>query len=563
MGFEGIYQRNGSIGDIFGPENSRTCNASHNTMNTRASRLAALLFLPAIACSSADRSPAPERPFVAAITTDPGQLNTAITTNGGVHTVAGLLYNGLVALDDSVRPLPELATRWEVEDKGALYRFHLRQDVQWHDGIPFTSADVKFTFDELLLKYHSRTRASVGANLLRVDTPDDSTVEFRFRRPYAPFLQQLDIEEAPIMPKHIFAGTDPLRNPANTAPIGTGPYRFVSYTPGATIRYTRNEKYFKGPPAIRDVVMRVVPDAGTQVIALEAEEVDWLFGVPGPERQRIRADKRFRIAQTPGYSGGSNCVITVAFNLDRPMFRSVRFRKAIAHAIDRQMILDRVLFGEGRVAAAPISSGIAFARAPNLLMPALDTALASRILDSLGWRRSGNGPRTSSKVRGVKDGTPLTMGFTAMPGQSVYGDIMRAQLRAIGVDLQIHVLEPAVFSQTVFTARDFDTVVISYCNGTDPEIGVRRQYVSSNIAPIPFSNAAAYRNPAMDSLFDRASAELDKGTRGNIYREIQAIAVRDQPYIWLTESMNSRAWNSRCDGFGISPHFAATASCRQ
>ncbi|MEO5904558.1 MAG: ABC transporter substrate-binding protein, partial [Gemmatimonadaceae bacterium] len=97
------------------------------------------------------------RPFVAAITSDPGQLNTAITTNGGVHTAAGMLYDGLVELDDHLRPIPALATSWDIEQGGSLYRFHLRHNVRWHDGKLFGAADVKFTFEELLLKFHSRT----------------------------------------------------------------------------------------------------------------------------------------------------------------------------------------------------------------------------------------------------------------------------------------------------------------------------------------------------------------------------------------------------------------------
>lgn len=517
----------------------------------------------AVACTGSreNESVAADRPFVVAITTDPGQLNTAITTNGSVHTAAGLLYNGLVALGDSLEPLPELARRWDVEDGGALYRFHLRDDVRWHDGRPFSAADVKFTFDSLLLKFHSRTRASLSGKLVAIETPDDSTVVFRFHRPYAPLLQQLDVEEAPIMPRHVFNGTDPLRNAANVAPIGTGPYRFVSYRAGSEIRFSANDAYFRGAPAIRDIVMRIIPDAGTQVMALEAGEVDWLFGVPGPDRKRLRADRRFTVLQTPGYSGGSNCVITVAFNLDRPMFQDVRFRKAIAHAIDRPMFLERVLFGEGRAAEAPISSGIGFAHAPDVGLASLDTARAARILDSLGWRRSGLPIRSATGVRGLPDGTSLAIGFTVMPSQAPYGDLLRAQLRAIGVDIKVQPLEPSVFSQTVFKDRNFDMAIISYCNGTDPEIGVRRQYVSSSIGPVPFSNAAGYRNPVMDSLFDRAAAELNVASRRRIYREIQRIAVRDQPYVWLVETLNTRAWNARCRGFGISPHFAATASC--
>ena len=551
-----------SLRYIAPPENHWTANLTGTAL---AARSIAVLGSAAVMLGVTDCTPessrAGARPFVAAITTDPGHLNSAITTNGSVHTVAGLLYNGLVALDDKLKPLPELAVRWEVEDSGSLYRFHLRRDVRWHDGRKFTSADVKFTFDELLLNFHSRSRASLRAKLLRVDAPNDSTVEFRFRRPYAPLLQQLDVEEAPIMPKHVFAGTDPLRNPANIAPVGTGPFRFVSYRSGAEIRYAANADYFLGPPQISEIVLRIIPDPGTQVIALEAGEVDWLFGVPGPERARLRRDPRFRVMQTPGYSGGSNCITTIGFNLDRPMARDIRFRRGIAHAVNRHQFLERVLFGEGRVADAPISSGIEFAHASGLPMARFDTAAAGRLLHAAGWRRKGSSMRTANGVPGVADGTPLTVRFTVMPSQANYGDLLRAQLRAVGIDLRVEGLEPAIFSQTVFTVRDFDMAIVAYCNGTDPEIGVRRQYMSSSIGPVPFSNTAAYRNSVVDSLFDSAASALDVSRRRRLYREIQEIAVRDQPYIWLVETLNTRAFHSRCSGFGISPHFAATARC--
>ncbi|MDQ3515634.1 MAG: ABC transporter substrate-binding protein [Gemmatimonadota bacterium] len=508
------------------------------------------------------REAKPARSFVAAVTTDPGHLNTAITTNGSVHTAGGLLYDGLVELNDELEPVPALAERWDVDSAGTRYRFHLRRDVRWHDGQPLHAADVKFTFEQLLLRFHSRTRASLAPVLDRIETPDDFTVEFIFRRPYAALLQQLNVEEAPIMPQHLFRTGDPLRNPANTAPVGTGPYRFVSYSPGSEIRFIANKEYFRGQPAIREIVLRIVPNPTVQVLALEAGEVDWLFGVPGPDRARLRQDKRFTVVQTPGYSGGSNCISTVGFNLDKPLFRDIRVRRAIAHSVDRDQVLERVLFGEGRVADAPISSGIAFAHAAGLAMPAFDTARAAGLLDNAGWRRTGKEFRTARGVDGVPDGTALTIRFTAMPGQAAYGDLLRAQLRAVGIDLRVTALEPAVFSQTVFTARDFDTAIISYCNGTDPEIGVRRQYVSASIGPVPFSNTAGYRNQEMDGLFDSAASALDAGVRTRLYRRIQEIAVRDQPYVWLVETLNTRAFSARCTGFGISPHFAATAHCR-
>jgi len=471
------------------------------------------------------------------------------------------LYNGLLALDDSLRPHAELAHRWETLDNGARYRFHLRRDVRWHDGQPFTSADVKFTFEELLLKFHSRARASLGPSLLRIEAPDDSTVVFHFRQPYAPLLQQLDVGEAPILPRHLFAGSDPLRNPANIAPVGTGPFRFVAYEANSEIRYAANRDYFQGPPALNAVILRVIPEPATQVIALEAGEVDWLFAVPGPERARMRRDPRVRLLQGPVNSGGSNCITTLGFNLDRPVFRDVRVRRAIAHALDRPQFLERVLFDDGRVADAPISSKIGFAHASDLSMPAFDTARAGSLLDAVGWQRTDGGVRVANRVPGIADGTRFVIGFKGMPGQMVYGELLRAQLRGVGIELRLEPLEPAVFAQSVFTARDFDTAIAAYCNGTDPEIGVRRQYASSNIAPVPFSNMAGYRSAVMDSLFNLAGAALVTAERRRLYREIQELAIRDQPYIWLVETVDTRAHTVRCRGFRTSGHFAARAEC--
>jgi peptide/nickel transport system substrate-binding protein len=517
--------------------------------------------LSAIAACASERSGRDERTLVAALDGDPGHLNPAITTNGGVHTASALLYNGLLTLDDSLTPRPELAERWEVEDGGARYRFHLRRDVRWHDGQPFTSADVKFTFDEVLLKFHARTRASVAPALQQIDAPDDTTVVFQFRRPYAPLLKQLDVVEAPILPKHVFAGTDPLRNPANVAPVGTGPFRFASYRAGTEIRYIANRDYFGGVPAIRDLVLRIIPDASTQVIALEAGEVDWLFNAPGPDRQRLSRNPRIKFLYTTVSPGGSNCLTTLGFNLDRPWFRDVRVRRGIAHAVNRQQFVDRVLFGSGRVATAPISSGIAFAHATDLQVPVYDSAQASRLLDAAGWRRNGSDMRVARGVAGIADGTQFVIGFKGLPGQMNYGELLRAQLRMVGIDLRLEPLEQAVFVNAVFTARDFDTAIASYCNGMDPEIGVRRQYASSSVAPVPFSNMAGYKNATMDSLFDRAGSSLDVAERRKFYYQIQELAVRDQPYVWLVETINVRAYTTRCRGYRRTAHFAASAEC--
>jgi peptide/nickel transport system substrate-binding protein len=166
-------------------------------------------------------------------------------------------------------------------------------------------------------------------------------------------------------------------------------------------------------------------------------------------------------------------------------------------------------------------------------------------------------------VAGVPDGTRLALDFVHFPAFAKYGELLRQQLGAVGLALTPKPLEPAAFAPIVFKDRNFDTSVISYCNGPDPEIGVRRMYHTSQIGPAPFTNAAGYRNARVDALFDEAARTVDRATRGRLYREVQEIVVQELPYLWLVETPTTRAWRARCSGFrpwtGL---FAEAASCR-
>ena len=524
-----------------------------------------LLIVGAAAPAVAQNTPPGGGTLVVAISADPGHLNPAITTSGATHTAAELIYNGLLGRDERGDPVPELAESWTIEQAGAVYRFTLRPDVTWHDGKRFTAADVKFTFEDVLLKYHARTKASMGGVLIGIDAPDERTVVFRFKQPYAPLLLQLDATEAPIVARHVYEGSDPQTNPANAQPVGTGAFKLASYRKGAEIRLARNAAYFKkGLPQLDQLVMRVIPDAGTQVLALENGEVDFLWGVPGPDQSRLKTDPRFRLSQTSYHPGGSNCIMTVSFNLERRILKDVRVRRAMAHAVDRDALLRQVLFGEGRVATAPISSELAWAHARGLALPAFDRAEAERLLDAAGWKKERETTRVARGVAGVADGTRLAIDFLHFPAYSKYGELLRQHLAAVGIDLTPRPLEPAVFAPTVFRDRNFDTNVISYCNGPDPEIGVRRMYHSSQIGAVPFTNAAAYRNERVDALFDQASRTIERDRRAALYRQIQEIVVQDLPYDWLVETPTTRVWSARCGGFRVwTGLFAEAAFCKQ
>ena len=502
--------------------------------------------------------------LVVALPSDPGHLNPAITTSGGIHSASEILYNGLVSVDDDLEIQPELAKSWEITEGGTVYTFALTDGVTWHDGTPFSSADVKFTFEEMLLKLHGRTRASVQPALAAIETPDPATVVFRFKEPYAPLLQQLDVTEAPILPKHKYEGTDPSTNPTNSSPVGTGPFKFVSYTKGSEIKMERNPDYFKdGLPYLDELVIRIIPEQAAQVLALENGEVDWISISGGPDFSRLEAADDIEITRTPWNPGGSNCIMTMSLNLDRPVLKDVKTRTAIAHALDREQFLDQILFGVGKVAEAPISSGIPWAHGSDVDLPAYDKAKAEQLLDEAGWKREGDGVRTASGVGGVPDGTKFSIDFLHFPTFAKYGELVRQQLGAVGIEVTQKPLEPAVFPDPVFKQRAFDTNVISYCNGPEPQIGVRRMFHSTQISPAPFTNAAGYRDPEVDRLFDEAAAKVDEAARGRLYEQAQEIVAEDLPYVWIVETEGGRAYNADCTGFKFhNGLFAEAASCK-
>lgn len=539
-----------------------------------------LALLTALVAASCQRG-APEAPeqtpaekpvrggtLVVALPGDPQHFNVAITTAGEIHSAAELLYNGLIALDDKGNPVPDLAESLpKIEESGKVYRFTLRDGIKWHDGQPLTSADVKFSFEAALLKLHARTSSSVGPALEAIETPDARTVVFRFKKPYAPLMQQLDVTEAPIIPKHVYEddAADLTKSPDNLQPVGSGPFKFVSYAKGSEIRYARNAEYFKKDlPYLDEVVIRIIPEPATQVASLEGGEVDWIPGVPGPDRSRLQANPDIKFLPTAWNPGGSNCIMTMSFNMkDRPMFQDLRVRQAIAHATNRQQFLDNILFGEGAVPAAPISSQIAWAHAGGLSMPKSDAAQAQKLLDEAGWKKEGEGARVARGVKGVPDGTKLAFEFLHFPAFSKYGELLKSQLAAVGIEVTQKPLDPAAFRPTVFIDRNFDTNIISYCNATDPEIGVRRMYTTENIRPVPFTNSSGYSNTDVDRLFDQASQEPDRAKRAQLYRQAQETIARDLPYWWVVETLSTRAYTSRCAGFKASTGlFAEEAYCK-
>jgi peptide/nickel transport system substrate-binding protein len=470
---------------------------------------------------------------------DPGALNPAVTTSGNTHPVTDQIFNGLVGLDEQLNSVPELAEHWSIEDEGRTYRFDLRHGVKWHDGRPFTSADVKFTFQEALLKYHSRTRAALEPLLRSIDVPDDHTVIFRLKHPYSALLQRLDVVEASIIPKHRFEGHDVMAPQGPPRPIGTGPFKFVSFAAGDKVVLERNPDYFrKGLPLIDRLVFRILPEAGTAIAALERGEIDYAGSVAGPDIPRLRTTAGIAVVPGTGGSGGSICQDVLIPNLTKPPFNDLRVRRAFAHAIDKQVLVDRVYFGQGQPATGPISHLLTWAYTPDVRQYSHNPDEARRLLDEAGFKPGANGER-------------VAITFTLAQNQQRLAMAVRDQLKTAGITLNLRMMDFNSQVDQVFVKKVFDLGMASYCNGADPEIGVRRVYVSSNIGPFPFSNGAGYRNARIDALFDEAAASTDRTERRKSYVEIQRILADDVPYFWLIDSEGLRAYRTAFTGFRL------------
>ncbi len=488
------------------------------------------LFVATAALGFSAAQVAAQTTFIVAVPSDPGQFNPGITTGAHVHAVADSIFNGLVGLDSDLQPVPDLAASWSVSDDGLTYTFNLNQ-AAWHDGKPFTSADVKFTFENILFKYHSRTKAGLSGVVSAIETPDDRTVIFRLSSPHPAFLRRLNVTEAPILAKHIYENAgDPAEAEANSTPIGTGAYKFVSYSPGDRVVLEENTNYFKGDVTDLDrVVFRIIKDRETALLALQRGEVDYLPRMSAKDISRVE-DQSTILTATAG-PGGGNCIMTVSFNQDRELTQNSAFRQAFARAVDRNRLNDQVLFGRGKVANAPFSSAIGWAHDASALDAlSYDSAAASAILAEAG----------------ISD---ATIDMVHFPNFTKYAELMAQDLAKVGINLVSRPLDRSAAIDAIFKQRDFDTNLISYCNGVDPEIGIKRMYVSSNIAPIPFSNASAYSNDKIDDLFAAAGNTADEAARAAAYGEIQSILADELPYFWLVETVRITAANPNFSGY--------------
>ena len=471
--------------------------------------------------------------FITALASQPDILVRSFTSDAEVATVGLAIAEGLVRTTADKDVVPALAKSWAISDDGLSYVFTLQEGVTWHDGEPFTSADVVFSLEEILPL--SPTGAVLTATIDSVTAPDDLTVEVTLKKPLAPFLLALGPQDFSIQPKHIYEGTDLLENPNNRAPIGTGPYKFDSWS-GDTIELVANEDYWGGAPAVDRLVFKVIPDANSRANAMISGEIDYInkFDVDATIVKALEDEDGVTLRN----GRVSATFMTMWLNQTVAPLEDVAVRQALFMALDRELMAQSADPVYTKAAGGSFPDNI-WAVSPEidyLDQYAYDPDEAARMLDEAGYPE--------------QDGVRFTVQFryvAAQPYTNALAAVIADNWRDIGVETELIQDESAVNNDALFTQHDFGADILSLDTRPDPEFGIGRVY-KCNPNNLAFNNPTSYCNEELDALFAEAAATQGRDERAAVYAQAQEIIAEELPALTLLQMDQPDAIRSNFGG---------------
>ena len=453
------------------------------------------------------------------IETMPANLDPRIGTDAQSQRIHSLLFSGLLQRDANMNPQPDLAERWENPDP-LTYIFHLRRGVRFHDGRPLTSADVKYTFDSILSGTLKTPKRGAFRMVERIDAPDDFTVVFKLKEPFASFLWNVTRPSVGIVPRD--ADTD-TRTPFSERPIGSGPFSFVRKRQDYDVLLKRSPSYFAAspsagaPPAgnVQQLRFRIVPDATVRALELQKGSADIALNAIAPDTVVVLArDPQLQVTQQPGTT-----YAYLAFNFDDPLLARREVRQALAFATDRRALVEYLLRGQARLAESLLPPNH-WAYEPNVAHYDHDPARAERLLDAAGFPHRADGVRFR-----------LTLKTSTDELSRLVAAVLQDQWRRVGIALELRPYEFATFYADI-TRGNFQLYFLRWIGANnDPDIF---EYVfHSRKIPPDGANRGHYRNPRLDELVDRARVESDRARRRQLYSGVQKIVADDLPYLSL------------------------------
>lgn len=496
------------------------------TLRPLALVLAAAAVLPGVAPA---QEPQTGGTLVIMSTQVPRHLNGAVQSGIATAMPSTQIFASPLRYDAEWNPQPYLAESWEVAEDGLSVTLNLVEDTTFHDGEPITSEDVAFS---IMTIKENHPFKSMFAPVETVETPDPHTAVIRLAKPHPALLLALSPALAPILPEHVYGdGQDIKTHPANTDPVGSGPFRLVEFTAGDRIILERNPDFFiDGRPYLDEVIYRIVSDPSSLVIAMENGDGDMYPFLGGSQDIRRLEESDHLVVTDQGYAAVGP-INWLAFNTASEKLSDKRVRQAIAYAIDRDFIINALQRGVSRPQRSPIIESSPFFD-PTVPAYELDIEKAKALMEEAGYG----------------DGMSLTVDY--IPGnperQKNIGEYLKSQLRKINIDVTVRAAPDFPTWARRISNHDFELTMDTVFNWGDPVIGVHRTYLCSNIVEgVIWSNTQSYCNERVDEILEQAAEEMDPQRRKELYAEFQQIVAEDLPIYWLHNVPYHTAYDRR------------------
>ena len=477
--------------------------------------------------------------LVAALSSDPRGLWPNFYTDSQSMYLYCQIFDGLIDIDYNGNLSPILAQSWEMSPDARQYTIHLVKNATWSDGVPFTSADVKWSVENVIYAFNPRVKQSLTSpegKLPAIETPDAYTVVFRFADPYPIFLPFLSTgTNFYVVAKHQFDGVNATSasalssHVAKTIPVSVGPFKFKEWAKGDRITVVRNENYWrKGEPYLDSIVFRIIPDDTAKLIAFSTGEIDLIF----PENINLKEFMRIK-NELPGFNAsphgleGTGGINVLHMNGRNPILAKKDVRQAVAYAINKTEIGSSVGMGMVPVADNIVMASRTWAYNPQVTKYPYDPKKAEAMLDAAGYPKG-------------KDGIRFKLVFKTYTGNSQWYDsstIIASQLRKIGIDATLSARDYAVYLDDVFARFDYDLAITGFSDGPDPA-RLKNYMTAAMINKGSFTNCESYNNSRVDQLFTLYSKEPDYSKRVSAMFEIEKIISDDVPFIPLFERRN-------------------------
>jgi peptide/nickel transport system substrate-binding protein len=489
-----------------------------------AGQVAAVLTLAATLLSCARK--ADPNTFVMLIESSPTNLDPRVGLDGQSERIDSLIFDDLLTRGADLNVAPGLADRWETPDP-LTYIFHLRRGVQFHNGQPLTARDVKWTFDSLLEGKIRSTKAAVFKPVDRIEIPDDFTVIFHLKEPFAGLLWNVSDGAIGVVPYG--SGAEMSQHP-----VGSGPFRFESAEMDKEVVIDRNDRYWGEKAKLERVRFAIVPDETTLALELRKGSGDATVNSLTPDTVlALQKEPSLVTELTHGTE-----VQYLGFNLRDPILKQVQVRQALAFALDRKPMIEYLWRGQVQPARSVLPPQ---SWAYNGDVPTYDFDLekARRLLDAAGY----------PAVHGVR--FHITMKTSTNQNTRLMVAVMQQQLRDVGIALDIRSFESATFMSDVAHGA-FQMYGLRWIGGNeDPEI-FDYAFHSAKTPPNG-ANRGYYSNPRVDALLDKARVETDLSRRKACYYEVQRILAEELPYIDLWYLDNVLVHNRRARNLHLSP----------